>query len=229
MRRIATNAVVVGGHSRNIGKTGVMAGLIRGLEPLGWTAMKITQYGHGICSLNGEPCGCAPAEHSFVLTEERDPRGRSDTCRFLAAGARRSLWLRARQGRLAEAFADLDRVLRQSGWVMIESNSVMELIDPGVYVVVLDNSQRDFKSSSRQFIERADALVSVGAKLNTRVWPGLDPAIIESKPRFAVSAGGYDSPELCRFIRQTLELPRAETLAEVASRAAGQKENSWRH
>src|SRR6266568_4565110 len=37
--------VVVGGHSRNIGKTSVMVSLIRGLESLAWTAVKITQYG----------------------------------------------------------------------------------------------------------------------------------------------------------------------------------------
>src|SRR5579859_5287808 len=94
--------VVVGGHSRNIGKTSVMAGLIHDIKSLDWTAVKITQYGHGICSQDGEPCGCTPTEHAFMLTEERNAGGRADTCRFLAAGARRSLWLRARQGQLAE-------------------------------------------------------------------------------------------------------------------------------
>jgi hypothetical protein len=217
MKRLATNVVVVGGHSRNIGKTGVMAGLIRGLRSLDWTAMKITQYGHGICSLDGEPCGCAPTEHSFVLTEERDPRGRGDTCRFLAAGARRSLWLRVRQGQLAKASAALRRVVARGGWVMIESNSVLELIDPKLYIAVLDSSQRDFKSSARRFLDRADALVTIGSKLNVKKWPGLDPRLLESKPRFAVAAGDGDSPELCRFVRQKLGLPRAEPLAAVAS------------
>src|SRR5712692_1749586 len=65
--------IVVGGHSRNIGKTSVMAGLIRGLPSLGWTAVKITQYGHGICSQDGKPCGCEPKVHPFELTEETDP------------------------------------------------------------------------------------------------------------------------------------------------------------
>ena len=39
--------VVVGGHSRNIGKTSVVAGLIRKLRDRKWTALKITQYGNG--------------------------------------------------------------------------------------------------------------------------------------------------------------------------------------
>ena len=36
--------VVVGGHTRNIGKTSVVAGLISALREFNWTALKITQY-----------------------------------------------------------------------------------------------------------------------------------------------------------------------------------------
>ena len=64
--------VVIGGHSRNVGKTSVVAGLISALPELQWTAVKITQYGHGICSANGEACDCATGDHSWAITEERD-------------------------------------------------------------------------------------------------------------------------------------------------------------
>jgi len=95
--------VVIGGHTRNIGKTSVMAGLLRALPQLQFTAIKITQYGHGICSANGEPCDCVTADHSLAVSEERDPASGTDTSRYLAAGAVRSLWVRTRQGQLAEA------------------------------------------------------------------------------------------------------------------------------
>ena len=64
--------VVVGGHSRNIGKTSVVAGLIRRLRDRKWAALKVTQYGHGVCSNEGKECECAPseAEHPFALSEE---------------------------------------------------------------------------------------------------------------------------------------------------------------
>jgi hypothetical protein len=217
MERFRANTVVIGGHSRNIGKTGVMAGLIRRLRSYGWTAVKITQYGHGICSLDGEPCGCAPTEHSFLLTEERDARGRSDTARLLAAGARRSLWLRVRQGQLAEALPTLERALKSSAWVMMESNSVLEFIRPKVYLAVLNDAERDFKPSARRFLERADALVTMGGTLNARAWPGIDAAILEAKPHFALRPKHYDSEDLCRFVRQKLGLPRAAALAAAAS------------
>src|SRR6476659_8465219 len=95
--------VVVGGHSRNIGKTSVVAGLIAALPRYNWTAMKITQHGHGICSAAGEPCDCAVEyDHPYALSEETEANT-SDSGRFLAAGARRSFWLRTVMGQLGGA------------------------------------------------------------------------------------------------------------------------------
>ena len=199
-------AVVVGGHTRNIGKTSVMTGLIHGLKALDWTAVKITQYGHGICSLDGQPCACQPKEHPFVLTEEQDARGGGDTCRFLAAGARRSLWLRVRQGQLGDAFPMLEKALRRESWVMIESNSILEFLKPALYLVVLDSSERDFKPSARRFLDHADALVPVESRFDARAWGGFAPWKLDPKPVFPVAAGRYFSPELCEFVRQRLQV-----------------------
>ena len=95
--------VVIGGHSRSVGKTSVVAGLISALPEFAWTAFKITQYGHGICSAKGQACDCATGDHSWAITEEKNRNGDSDTSRFLAAGAERVWWVRTEQGRLAEA------------------------------------------------------------------------------------------------------------------------------
>ena len=64
--------VVVGGHSRNIGKTSLVAGLIRKLRDRKWTALKITQYGNGVCANHtvAAGCGCEPSGgEEFALTE----------------------------------------------------------------------------------------------------------------------------------------------------------------
>jgi hypothetical protein len=86
--------IVIGGHSRNVGKTSVVAGLIAALPEFQWTALKITQYGHGICSANGQPCDCATNDHSWAISEEKNRDGDSDTARFLAAGAAKVWWVR---------------------------------------------------------------------------------------------------------------------------------------
>lgn len=201
------NVVVVGGHSRNVGKTSVMAGLIRSLSPPLWTAVKITQYGHGVCSLDGKPCGCEPREHAFVLTEEKNPQGRADTCRFLAAGARRSLWLRVRQGQLDRAFPTLLRALTRDSWVMMESNSVLGFLDPALYLFVLDPSHQDFKASARSYLRRADALVPLDPLQAGNPWPEIESSLLTSKPRFQVTRPGCRSAALEQFVRQRLDLP----------------------
>src|SRR5215470_3024731 len=108
------STIVIGGHTRNVGKTSVVAGLISALPEFRWTAMKITQYGHGICSANGQACDCATGDHSWAISEEKNRDGKSDTSRFLVAGAVNAWWVRTEQGRLAEAMPRVREILSKS-------------------------------------------------------------------------------------------------------------------
>ena len=190
--------VVVGGHSRSVGKTSVVAGLIAALPEMRWTAVKITQYGHGICSADGAACDCATDEHSWAITEERDRGGESDSSRFLAAGAACSWWVRTRQGRLAEAMPALRE--RLSGNVIVESNSVMKFLRPDVYLTVLDFRNADFKRSALEFLDRASAvLLHEGAEIPE--WGGVSWKLIERRPIFRIQPPEYVTPELVEFVR----------------------------
>src|SRR5579872_138125 len=102
--RLATNAaiIVVGGHTRSIGKTQLVCDIISALPEANWIAGKITQYGHGVCTQNGHDCDCAPDEHICAIDWEHDAHTGTDSSRFLAAGALGSFWLRTKQGFLAE-------------------------------------------------------------------------------------------------------------------------------
>ena len=137
--------VVVGGHSRSVGKTSVVASLIARLPQRNWTACKITQFGHGFCSANGEPCDCQTDEHTIAISAERDPNTGTDSARFLAAGAARSLWVRTRIGNLAEAMPRIRREIESSENIIFESNSVMRFLRPDLYLTVLDHSTAAFK------------------------------------------------------------------------------------
>ena len=151
--------IVVGGHTRSVGKTSVVAGIIAALPEFRWTAMKVTQYGHGICSRNGKVCHCATDDHSWAITEERNISGKSDSSRFLISGAVRSLWVRTRQGMLAEAMPRVSEELASAQNAILESNSIMRFVEPDLYLTVLDAATEDFKPSAQEFLERADAVV----------------------------------------------------------------------
>jgi hypothetical protein len=196
--------IVVGGHSRSVGKTSVVAGLIAGLSEFHWTAMKITQYGHGICSANGELCDCATDDHSWAVTEERDRSGESDTSRFLVSGAARSLWVRTRQGMLAEAMPRVRQELAAAENAILESNSVMRFLRPDLYLTVLDASTADFKPSAQEFLDRADAVI-LHRGADHVAWTNVSLKPVAGKPTFRIEPPGYVTPELVAFVRERLQ------------------------
>src|SRR2546426_91472 len=59
--------IVIGGHTRSIGKTQLVCDVISAFPHWNWLAGKITQYGHGVCAPNGEDFDCAPSEHVCAL------------------------------------------------------------------------------------------------------------------------------------------------------------------
>jgi hypothetical protein len=195
--------IVVGGHSRSVGKTSVVAGLIAALPEFAWTAVKITQYGHGVCSANGELCDCATDDHSWAISEERDRSGESDTSRFLIAGARRSLWLRTRQGFLAEAMPRLRQELAKAGNAIVESNSIIRFLRPDLYLTVLDPATADFKLSAQSFLDRAD-LILLHEHPAQAAWTSVSLKPVLDKPQILIRPPQYVPPELVEFVRQRL-------------------------
>jgi len=198
--------VVVGGHTRNIGKTSVVAGLISALPEFQWTALKITQYGHNVCSTDGEPCGCATADpdHPFAVSEEMDRTGGTDTSRFLAAGARRAYWVRTAAGQLGHAFPAIRRILETSQYVIAESNSLLQFIKPDLYLVVLDFGARDFKATSLRYLDRADALIIAGPEGAQPEWSAVARTLWDSKPRFRVQPPQWVTEPMAALVRETL-------------------------
>jgi len=193
--------LVVGGQARRVGKTRVVSSLIAATPERRWTAIKITQHDHGL-----EP------GVTFSVSEEKDPAGQTDTARYLAAGARRSLLIRAVPGHLADAIPALRRELARTEDAILESNSVLEFLDPDVYLAVLDAGVSDFKSSARRFLRQVTAVVLTGESRNAARWDRALSQEICGKPIFRVCSPQYLTPDLLEFVRKQLAAahPRAE-------------------
>lgn len=215
--------VVVGGHSRSVGKTSVVAGLIAALPEFNWTALKITQFGHGICSADGKPCDCDTGDDHFrAISEERDRSGDTDSSRFLVAGAAKSLWVRTRQGRLGEAMPDLERKIAEAENVIMESNSILRFMKPDLYLTVLDASNQDFKVSAREFLEKADAVI---LHKNEAVpsWEAVRMDRVAGKPTFMIQPPPYVTPEIVEFVRERLMAMKGtpSSLSQAEKRPGG--------
>jgi hypothetical protein len=204
--------VIIGGHTRSVGKTSVVAGLIAALRDLHWTALKITQYGHGVCSNDGEACDCATADHRWAVSEEKDRSGESDTSRFLVAGADHSWWVRTEQGRLAEAMPRVRQILASTQNVIIESNSVLRFLKPDLYLTVLDPATTDFKSSAQEFLDRADAvLLHANGNSTASSWKQVSLKPVAKRPTFAIQPPQYVTSEVVEFVRLRLSDAHAQT------------------
>lgn len=197
--------VVIGGHSRNVGKTSVVAGLIARMPEMQWLAVKITQFGHGVCSVTTEPCDCAlnESEHAWSVDEEKDRKGESDTSRFLVAGAKRVLWARTKQGMLAEAMPALRDEFAKAANIIIESNSVMKFVRPDAYLTVLVTGIEDFKASALEFLDRASAVVLQDEPGNCLPpWQNVSLKLIKNKTIFRVTPPNYVTDAMVEFVRR---------------------------
>src|SRR5665213_3752188 len=207
--------VVVGGHTRNIGKTSVVAGLIAALPDRRWTAIKITQFGHNVCSANGEPCDCETADHTIAISEERSRTSGTDTARYLAAGASHSFWVRTRQGQLAEAMPRLRTLIADAENVIVESNSILRFLRPDIFISVLDPSVADFKPSALRYLDRADAVV-MPADTNGTAWVGVAPSLIAHAQKFTMTPENFCSTDLSAFVANCLR--EIEATSKLATR-----------
>lgn len=215
----AWRVIVVGGHTRSIGKTQLVCDVIAAFPQAKWIAGKITQYGHGICAQNGENCDCAPDEHVCAINWETQTDSGTDSARFLVAGARRSFWLRTKQGFLAEGLPLLRQALREmlgegTGELpplIMESNSLLQFLKPSLYFAIVDPAKDDFKESARMALDRADALVlreSADAfRATGPAWLKLPARLLREKPSVSQREGEPLPEPLHILVQRVLDGP----------------------
>jgi hypothetical protein len=140
--------LVVGGHSRGVGKTTLVERLLGDRCGETWIAVKISAHRH------------APEGASAPLIEEaRGPDPQSQTGRYLVAGARRAFLVRAPDAAMAQAAAFIERLRAGGSNVIVESNRIVQYVTPDALIFVIDPRIADWKPSSDACLAAADAVV----------------------------------------------------------------------
>jgi hypothetical protein len=211
--------IVVGGHTRSIGKTQLVCDVIAAFPEVNWIAGKITQYGHGVCAQKGENCDCAPDEHICAISWEKRADTGTDSARFLAAGACRSFWLRTKQGFLPEGMPLLREALRkveadgngETANLILESNTLLQFLKPTLYLMVVHPGKADFKESAQLQIARASAFVlreplpdGIQGGENKTAWTGVPLQLLRAKPQFLQREGEPLPGGLTRTVSEIL-------------------------
>jgi hypothetical protein len=159
--------LVVGGMSRNAGKTSVIEAILRTFPERRWTAVKISSH------LHDRPQGakllkCGPLRNRargsntpyFRLWEDTESNPGTDTGCFLAAGAGRALLVEADDAHLPDAAASFLELLRdtRAGWVICETTRAVRLLGARLFLMVVGGSGQA-KASGQSVAAFADAIV----------------------------------------------------------------------
>jgi hypothetical protein len=99
----------------------------------------------------------------------------------------------------------LRRRLEGTRNVIIESNSVLKFLRPDLYLTVLDPSTSDFKNSSREFLDRASAVILHEAPRGA-AWQSVSLKPLAERPVFRIQPPEYTTPEIVQFVRSSLRV-----------------------
>ncbi len=155
--------LMIGSAGANVGKTELACAIMRKFgksTPI--TGIKVTtiEAKDGQCPRGGDGCGvCSSLEGDFNITEETSKNTGKDTARLLAAGARRVFWLRVMKTHLKEGITSLLDVIGEGEVLVCESNSLREVVEPGLFLILKGRDSKDWKSSARNVKRYADRIV----------------------------------------------------------------------
>ncbi len=99
---------------------------------------------------------------SYRITEEKDRRGWTDTCRMLASGAKKVFWLEVLDTHLEEGITVLLDTLGCETVSVCESNRARRVVEPGVFVMIKGSQETDWKPSAEEVAQYADRVVISG-------------------------------------------------------------------
>jgi hypothetical protein len=165
------NMLIIGGESRNVGKTELICRLI---ERVSLTTDLITLKISGLDPGNKNKHGShGPLPEKYQLIEESSRNGIKDSSRMLVAGAGRAFYLRTKDEFLAEAMESFFGVVDRQSVLICESITLRKIFKPGLFVIVKGDREDRTKNSLSEVLPLVDlTFISDGSSFNP------DPGII---------------------------------------------------
>ncbi len=155
--------LMIGSAGSNVGKTELACTLLRKFSKTSdIIGIKITTIKDkdGQCPRGGEGCGvCSSLEGVYCITEEFNSTSDKDTARLLSAGASRAFWLRVLKKHLLEGTTALLDIIGPNAVSICESNSLRQVVEPGIFLMARNRNLKVWKSSARQVKKYADRIV----------------------------------------------------------------------
>jgi molybdopterin-guanine dinucleotide biosynthesis protein len=158
MSRLKT--ITISGSHANVGKTKLAEKLFKILN--GWSGLKVTVMHNGKCP-TGRDCGaCNELDSEFSIINNKNvlnEKGK-DTQRFINAGAKKVLWLKARPHGLRKGLKKAMSMLKGAHGLIIEGTSVLKYIEPDLAILVKKKGSI-LKPSAKEMLNKMDLVITV--------------------------------------------------------------------
>lgn len=150
------NMIIVGGTGRNVGKTEFVCRLIqKSSRTMDIYGLKVSSIYPDEELFHGDH---SEDESRNALFEETRTEGTKDTSRMLRAGAKRVFYLRSDDKSISSAFREFRQRLPEGAVVVCESNSLVNIVQPGLFIVVR-SVDGEVKPRALPLLEMADGIV----------------------------------------------------------------------
>lgn len=155
--------LLIGSTGRNSGKTTLAAaGIHKWKERFSIVGLKVTTIREcdGKCPRGGDGCGaCTSLCGHFDLSEETIVSTDKDTSIMLASGCQNVYWLRTLSTHIEEGIAYFLDLTPSNVLIICESNSLRQVVKPGVFVMLKNTTGSAVKETAYSVIHKADIVI----------------------------------------------------------------------
>lgn len=158
--------LLIGGATRNVGKTTFTCSVIKNIskkhEIIG---LKIKTIYEGDVFFHGKDRN--PLKGNYRIIEETDKTGNEDSMKMLKAGAKKVFRIKAKSEYLKDAFTEFLKQIPKNSFIICESNSLRNIIKPDLFLMIKHKNKNNIKPSAKKLEHLTDKIIySDGAKYN---------------------------------------------------------------
>jgi hypothetical protein len=154
--------VMIGGNSRNSGKTTMACSIIRKLsvnhEVIG---LKVTSVKPGEEELHGNHNGNHNENFNgnFTIFEEKNSESHKDTAKMLQAGATHVYYIRVEQNFTEQAILHFLFSYAKGQLIVCESRSLRRIVNPGLFLIMMRLQVKTEAKDMSDFLGMADKIL----------------------------------------------------------------------
>jgi hypothetical protein len=150
--------LLIAGTGRNSGKTTFACNIIHKYAAThSIVSVKISSHFHSNVTYDN----AIISNPDLYIAEEKSRDLKKDSSLMLAAGARKSFFIMAKDDQLHQAYSLLMDHISENDYIVCESGGLREIVQPGVFLIFHNNLNSKHKSSTAKLLPLCDRFITL--------------------------------------------------------------------